>query len=141
MTPFDAGRLERLLAEQGMDAVLASSRHNVRYLTGGHYHHFFARTQRLGGGQYLAMAAVPRGAHGRFVAHDVGMVSHEPPDIEAGSARPLEPGMVLSLETEFRKDGVGHVKFEDSVAITATGCEIESAATWKVTRSSASWRP
>lgn len=48
VTPFDAGRLERLLAEQGMDAVLASSRHNVRYLTGGHYHHFFARTQRLG---------------------------------------------------------------------------------------------
>lgn len=351
VVPFDQARLERLMAEQGVDVVLASTRHNVRYLTGGHYFHFFARTQRQGGGQYLALAAVPRnmtdsfyvgtrgdgdeamwvgerlppgadaaaaasgalrdrglgsatiavempflpaaayltlqrelpsarlvdatrllgelravkrpdelerlgrvhrvtaeairaamvdggpgrttrelaaavergvagrgavflyclanvspsmvrepgeqrwipgsalhldagceigdyasdicrmggpaesearamyeacvrvqdglrtrlgagmtcgevqrlgealmrdtpwGGASRFIAHGLGMVSHEPPDVEPGSARVLEPGMVLSLETEFRREGAGHVKFEDSVAITATGCE------------------
>lgn len=63
------------------------------------------------------------GEHGGFTAHGMGMVSHEPPQLGASPTRPLEAGMVLSLETEFRRADIGHVKFEDSVAITASGCE------------------
>ena len=51
------------------------------------------------------------------------MVRHEPPQVTATPTRPLEAGMVLSLETEIRRADIGHVKFEDSVAITGTGCE------------------
>jgi Xaa-Pro dipeptidase len=61
--------------------------------------------------------------YGRFVAHGIGMVSHEQPHIAATNPRPLEAGMVLSIETEFVHPDVGHVKIEDAVAVTETGCQ------------------
>ena len=61
--------------------------------------------------------------YGRFVAHGIGMVSHEQPEITSTNARPLEAGMVLSIETEFIHPEVGHVKIEDAVAVTETGGE------------------
>jgi Xaa-Pro aminopeptidase len=61
--------------------------------------------------------------YGKFVAHGIGMVSHEQPDISRNNARPLDVGMVLSIETEFIHPEVGHVKIEDAVAVTANGCE------------------
>jgi Xaa-Pro dipeptidase len=60
---------------------------------------------------------------GRFVAHGIGMVSHEQPHISPTSVRPLEAGMVLSIETDFIHPEVGHVKIEDAVAVTENGCE------------------
>lgn len=61
--------------------------------------------------------------YGKFVAHGIGMVSHEQPDISPTNPRPLEAGMVLSIETEFIHPEVGHVKIEDAVAVTDNGCE------------------
>jgi Xaa-Pro aminopeptidase len=61
--------------------------------------------------------------YGKFVAHGIGMVSHEQPQISRTNARPLEAGMVLSIETEFVHPDVGHVKIEDAVAVTEGGCE------------------
>jgi Xaa-Pro aminopeptidase len=63
------------------------------------------------------------GAYGKFVAHGIGMVSHEQPNISATNTRPLEAGMVLSIETDFIHPEVGHVKIEDAVAVTENGCE------------------
>ncbi len=62
-------------------------------------------------------------SYGRFVAHGIGMVSHEQPDISPSNTRSLEAGMVLSIETEFIHSEVGHVKIEDAVVVTQTGCE------------------
>jgi Xaa-Pro dipeptidase len=62
-------------------------------------------------------------SYGRFVAHGIGMVSHEQPDISSSNTRPLEAGMVLSIETDFIHPDVGHVKIEDAVAVTENGCE------------------
>jgi Xaa-Pro aminopeptidase len=62
-------------------------------------------------------------AYGRFVAHGIGMVSHEQPEISPTNSRPLKAGMVLSIETDFVHPEVGHVKIEDAVAVTDTGCE------------------
>ena len=62
-------------------------------------------------------------SYGRFVAHGIGMVSHEQPEITPTNPRPLEAGMVLSIETEFIHPEVGHVKIEDAVAVTERGCE------------------
>jgi Xaa-Pro aminopeptidase len=62
-------------------------------------------------------------AHGAFVAHGIGMVSHEQPEITPGNQMPLEAGMVLSIETEFIYPEIGHVKIEDAVAVTETGSE------------------
>jgi Xaa-Pro aminopeptidase len=60
---------------------------------------------------------------GRFVAHGIGMVSHEQPALSAHDPRPLEAGMILSIETDFIHPEVGHVKIEDAVAVTDDGCE------------------
>jgi Xaa-Pro dipeptidase len=70
-----------------------------------------------------AVRTGPGAEYGRFLAHGIGMVSHEPPAVAEDATRPLEPGMVLSIETEVRHPDVGHVKIEDSVAVTATGCD------------------
>jgi Xaa-Pro dipeptidase len=60
---------------------------------------------------------------GRFVAHGIGMVSHEQPDLSASASRPLEAGMVLSIETDFIHPDVGHVKIADAVVVTENGCD------------------
>jgi Xaa-Pro dipeptidase len=62
-------------------------------------------------------------SYGRFVAHGIGMVSHEQPLVSPTNSRPLEAGMVLSIETDFIHPEVGHVKIEDAVAVTDQGCE------------------
>lgn len=61
MAPFDSAKLAHLMDEAGMDMLLASTRHNVRYLTGGYVYHFHERGQRMGSSQYLAFVGVPRG--------------------------------------------------------------------------------
>lgn len=61
MAPFDSAKLQHLMDDAGMDLLLASSRHNVRYLTGGYVYHFHERGQRMGSTQYLAFVGVPRG--------------------------------------------------------------------------------
>jgi Xaa-Pro aminopeptidase len=66
------------------------------------------------------------------VAHGMGLVAHEPPRLEPGAPprraathldRPLEPGMVLSIETTARAEGIGFVKLEDTVVVTEDGWE------------------
>ena len=67
-----------------------------------------------------------------FVAHGVGLISHEAPRFtDSGPIpyaathcnRPLEAGMVLSIETELRHTTCGFIKLEDTLAVTADGCE------------------
>ncbi len=60
MIPFDSAKLAHLMDEAGMALLLASTRHNVRYLTGGYVYHFHERGQRMGSSQYLAFVGVPR---------------------------------------------------------------------------------
>jgi Xaa-Pro aminopeptidase len=60
---------------------------------------------------------------GKHVTHGMGLVTHDPPDVEAGSERVLEPGMVMSLEAQFEHPEAGDVRIEDMVAVTTTGCE------------------
>ena len=60
---------------------------------------------------------------GRFVAHGIGMVSHEQPTLSVNDPRPLEAGMILSIETDFIHPEVGHVKIEDAVAVTDAGSD------------------
>ncbi|MGI8856902.1 MAG: M24 family metallopeptidase, partial [Thermomicrobiales bacterium] len=62
---------------------------------------------------------------GRIVAHGIGMVSHEQPMINRPeqAGRTLQSGRILSFETEFLHPEVGHVKIEDTIAITAHGAQ------------------
>ena len=59
MIPFDAVKLSGLMDAAGIDLLLASTRHNIRYLTGGYVYHFNERSQRAGSTQYQAFVGVP----------------------------------------------------------------------------------
>jgi Xaa-Pro aminopeptidase len=67
-----------------------------------------------------------------FVAHGMGIVSHEGPWLTDKCSvpypayhaeRPLEAGMVLSIETTLHHPSRGFIKLEDTVAVTESGWE------------------
>jgi Xaa-Pro aminopeptidase len=71
--------------------------------------------------------------HIHFLAHGMGLVSHEAPRLtnsgpvpyDAYDAdRPLEAGMVVSVETTMQHPRRGFIKLEDTVAVTPTGFEV-----------------
>ena len=71
--------------------------------------------------------------HMHFLAHGMGLVSHEAPRLtkvgpvpysDEDAARPLEAGMVVSIETTLQHPRRGFIKLEDTVAVTDTGHEV-----------------
>ncbi len=59
--PFDHTRLDRLMDEAGIDVVLATSKHNVQYLLGGHRAQFFDFMDATGVTRYLPVFLYPKG--------------------------------------------------------------------------------
>jgi Xaa-Pro aminopeptidase len=68
-----------------------------------------------------------------FFAHGMGLITHEVPFLMTNhpvayegvdAARPLEAGMVLSVETTMLHPSRGFIKLEDTVAVTANGYEM-----------------
>src|SRR2546423_9909751 len=59
--PFDAKRLDALMDEAGMDVLLATSKHNVQYLLGGHRSIFFDYMDAIGISRYLPIVVYPKG--------------------------------------------------------------------------------
>ena len=79
--------------------------------------------------------------HLDFVAHGMGIVGHEAPWLTDRSSvpypayhadRPLQSGMVISIETTLMHSERGFIKLEDTVAVTDTGWESygDSARGW-----------
>jgi Xaa-Pro aminopeptidase len=60
--PFDTDRLDRLMDEAGIDVLLATSKHNVQYLLGGHRAFFFESMDAMGLSRYLPVLVYPKGA-------------------------------------------------------------------------------
>jgi Xaa-Pro aminopeptidase len=61
VTPFDSARLDRLMDEAGIDVLLATSKHNVQYLLGGHRAFFFDYMDAMGLSRYLPIMLYPKG--------------------------------------------------------------------------------
>jgi len=59
--PFDHKRLDRLMDEAGIDLVIATSKHNVQYLLGGHRANFFDYMDATGVTRYLPVFVYPKG--------------------------------------------------------------------------------
>lgn len=93
------------------------------------------------GGDVIAHAeevlkAAPIAAYTDFFAHGMGLITHEVPFLMTNhpvryegvdAARPLEAGMVLSVETTMLHPTRGFIKLEDTVAVTAEGYEMFGA--------------
>ena len=71
--------------------------------------------------------------HMHFLAHGMGLVSHEAPRLTAtgpvpydayDADRPLETGMVVSVETTLQHPQRGFIKLEDTVVVTDKGFDI-----------------
>lgn len=60
--PFDHSRLDRLMDEAGIDVVIATSKHNVQYLLGGHRADFFDYMDATGVTRYLPVLVYAKGA-------------------------------------------------------------------------------
>ena len=58
--PFDHARLDGLMDEAGIDVVIATSKHNVAYLLGGHRANFFDYMDATGITRYLPVLVYPR---------------------------------------------------------------------------------
>ena len=74
----------------------------------------------------------PHTAYVEFLAHGMGLVSHEAPRLTTtgpvpysayDADRPLETGMVVSIETTMKHPKRGFIKLEDTVAVTDHGYE------------------
>ena len=74
----------------------------------------------------------PRANSIEFVAHGMGLISHEAPRLtDSGpipypaydADLPLQKGMVLSIETTILHPRRGFIKLEDTVVVTESGCE------------------
>ena len=60
--PFDHDRLDRLMEAAGIDVAIATSKHNVQYLLGGHRANFFDYMDATGVTRYLPVFVYPKGA-------------------------------------------------------------------------------
>jgi Xaa-Pro aminopeptidase len=76
------------------------------------------------------MKASPHHQYLEFLAHGMGLISHEAPRLVKSRAysnydadKPLETGMVVSIETTMLHPKRGFIKLEDTVAVTDTGWE------------------
>jgi Xaa-Pro aminopeptidase len=91
----------------------------------------------LGGEIYTAAEALVKkskhAGHMHFLAHGMGLVSHEAPRLTTtgpvpysaeDADRPLESGMVVSVETTLHHPRRGFIKLEDTVVVTPSGYEV-----------------
>jgi len=91
----------------------------------------------MGGDIYAAAEPLVRRSrqhnHLHFLAHGMGLVSHEAPRLTSSGPvpyaddnahRPLESGMVISVETTLLHPRRGFIKLEDTVAVTEAGHDV-----------------
>jgi Xaa-Pro aminopeptidase len=75
--PFDTALLDRLMDEAGLDVLIATSKHNVQYLLGGHRSFFFDNMDAIGIGRYLPVFVYPKGAPDKAAYFGHGMETYQ----------------------------------------------------------------
>jgi Xaa-Pro aminopeptidase len=105
--PFDHHRLDRLMDEAGIDVVLATSKHNVQYLLGGHRANFFDYMDATGVTRYLPVFVYPKGMPEKavYVGHRLEGFQHQ--------AKPLWTPVTDTSSngsTDAMQKAVGHMK-------------------------------
>ena len=77
--PFDAARLDGLLEEAGLDALIVSSKHNIQYLFGGYRFFFFDHFDAIGTSRYLPLLVYVKGRpdEAAYVGHPMESYERE----------------------------------------------------------------
>lgn len=105
--PFDHHRLDRLMDEAGIDVVLATSKHNAQYLTGGHRANFFDVMDATGVTRYLPVFVYPKGAPEKaaYIGHRLEGFQHQAKPLWTPETIMASNGSVEAMEkaTEYVK--------------------------------------
>ena len=102
--PFDASRLDALMEEAGIDALVVTSKHNIQYLLGGYRFFFFDHFDAIGVSRYLPILLYVKGHPERaaYVGHPMESYERElnrfwVPTF-TGSARMSTDGIEVAIE-------------------------------------------
>lgn len=98
--PFDHARLDRLMDEAGIDVVLATSKHNVQYLLGGHRAHFFDYMDATGVTRYLPVFIYPKGAPEKaaYIGHRLESFQHQAKPLWTPETQTASNGSVDAMQ-------------------------------------------
>src|SRR5262249_28990155 len=75
--PFDTARLDALLENEGIDVLVATSKHNVQYLLGGYRFFFFNYMDAIGVSRYLPIVIYQKGCPQNSAYIGYGLESYE----------------------------------------------------------------
>jgi Xaa-Pro aminopeptidase len=109
--PFDHSRLDRLMDEAGIDVVVATSKHNVQYLLGGHRANFFDYMDATGVSRYLPVLIYQKGAPGQaaYIGHRLEKFQREVNPMWTSETQTSTAGSVDAMQKaveHIRKAGV-----------------------------------
>ncbi len=109
--PFDHARLDRLMDEAGIDVVLATSKHNVQYLLGGHRANFFDYMDASGVTRYLPVFVYPKGQPEKsaYIGHRLESFQHQAKPLWTPETQTNTAGSVDAMQKAvdyIRKTGI-----------------------------------
>jgi len=109
--PFDTAKLDGLMEEADLDALVVTSKHNVQYLLGGHRAFFFESMDAMGLSRYLPVFVYPKGAARKaaFFGHRMEGFQKENEPFWVSEAQTNSSGSVDVIEKAIdyvRKSGV-----------------------------------
>jgi len=105
--PFDHRRLDQLMDEAGIDVVIATSKHNVQYLLGGHRANFFDYMDATGVTRYLPVLVYPKGAPEKaaYIGHRLEKFQREVKPMWTPETQTNTAGTVDAMQK-----AVGHIR-------------------------------
>src|ERR1700704_4401124 len=98
--PFDTNRLDRLMEDAGIGVLLATSKHNVQYLLGGHRAFFFDYMDAMGVSRYLPVFVYVKGALDKaaYFGHRLEGFQKEVKPFWVATAQTASPGSIDAME-------------------------------------------